>query len=218
MTGSPSVLVEIAGSDAAEPGVIDRSHFDGMYAESDDPWHMRASWYEERKRAVLLASLPSARFASAYEPGCAAGDLTLPLARRCQKLLASDGSERAVLQTRQRLATKKNVAVMQAWLPDEWPEGHFDLIVLSEFLYYLAPPALDRLLQCVVKAKTVDGVVVACHWRAPIEGCALAGDALHQRVHAKLQMPRISRYIDDDFCLDVWQSAAFSAAQRESRR
>lgn len=203
---------------AASSNSIDRRHFDGMYFESDDPWHMRASWYEERKRAVLLASLPSVRFATAYEPCCAAGDLTLPLSRRCQRLLASDGSGRAVAQTRYRLATKKNVTVVQAWMPDEWPEGKFDLIVLSEFLYYLPLLELDRLLQSVLKAKTVDGVVVACHWREPIAGCALAGDALHQRLHAHLRMPRITRYIDDDFCLDVWQAGAFSAAQRESRR
>lgn len=203
---------------AAQPPLMDRHHFDGLYAESDDPWHLRASWYETRKRMVLLASLPNVHFASAYEPGCAAGDLTIALSSRCQQLLASDGSERAVLQTRQRLADTQNVDVVQAWLPDEWPPGQFDLIVLSEFLYYLAPPALDHLLQCVLKAKTLDGVVVACHWRAPIVGCALAGDALHQRLHAKLRMPRVSRYIDDDFCLDVWQAEALSAAQRESRR
>ncbi len=211
-------LVRRTVEDESHSNVIDRSHFDGMYSESDDPWHMRASWYEERKRAVLLASLPTARFASAYEPGCAAGDLTLPLSRRCQRLLASDGSERAVEQTRQRLATKKNVTVVQAWLPDEWPEGTFDLIVLSEFLYYLSLPALDRLLERVLEAKTVDGVVVACHWRAPIDGCALTGDALHQRLHARLRMPRVARYLDEDFCLEVWQDRAFSAAQRESRR
>lgn len=218
MTFASSPVASLEIDSAPVPPPIDRTHFDSMYAESDDPWHMRASWYEERKRAVLLASLPAARFHSAYEPGCAAGDLTLPLSRRCNRLLASDGIERAVAQTRQRLLTKPNVTVVQAWLPDEWPEGSFDLIVLSEFLYYLPLPALDRLLQRVLKAKTADAVVVGCHWRAPIAGCALAGDALHQRVHAKLRMPRVARYLDDDFCLDVWQAGSQSAAQREARR
>ena len=199
-------------------GGMDRSHFDALFAQSDDPWRMRSSWYEQRKRAVLLASLPAATFTSGYEPACAAGELTAPLSLRCQSLLSSDGSERAVRATRERIRGSDHVQVVQAWLPDEWPAGPFDLIVLSEFLYYLAPTALDRLAQRVQHSRTPHAVVVACHWRAPIEGCALAGEAVHARLSQMLEMPRIVHYLDDDFCLDIWQSGGQSAAQSESRR
>ena len=197
---------------------MNRQFFDLLYARSDDPWHLRASWYEQRKRAVLLASLPAARFAQAYEPGCATGLLTSDLAGRCDHLLASDGSARAVQQTRELVAEHPHVRVVQAWLPEEWPAGEFDLVVLSEFLYYLPLDALDRLLDCVVRTTSAGAAVVACHWRAPIEGCALAGDALHQRLQARLAMPQLAHYRDADFCLDVWQASAQSPAEIESRR
>lgn len=204
--------------DADASGGLQRGHFDALYGASDDPWHLRSSWYEERKRALLLASLPAATFSSAYEPACAAGELTAQLALRCERLLASDGNERAVQLTRERMAPNPNVRVMQAWLPGEWPAGPFDLIVLSEFLYYLSPDAVDALALRVLQSKTAGAVVVACHWRDPIEGCALDGPAVHQRLSLSLDMPRIAHYVDDDFCLDVWQSGEGSPAQKEQRR
>ena len=29
-----------------------REHFDAMYNAGDDPWHLKARWYEQRKRAL----------------------------------------------------------------------------------------------------------------------------------------------------------------------
>lgn len=196
----------------------DGAHFEAMYADNDDPWHMRASWYEQRKRAVLLASLPVACYESAYEPGCGNGELTLALARRCRQLLASDGSACAASHAAERLLHARHVNVVQAWLPEQWPEGQFDLVVLSEFLYYLDSAALDETLERVRACLSEGGTVVACHWRAPIAGCALNGDAVHERVHAGLALPRLARYLDTDFHLDVWQGVGASPAQREGRR
>ena len=46
-----------------------RSYFDALYAGSEDPYVVRHRWYEIRKRAVLLAALPRARYRRTYEPG-----------------------------------------------------------------------------------------------------------------------------------------------------
>ncbi|MCO5103944.1 MAG: nodulation S family protein [Burkholderiaceae bacterium] len=196
----------------------ERAHFDALYASSDDPWHLRASWYEQRKRGLLLASLPESRYAWAYEPACAGGELTRSLARRCKRLLASDGSEAAVALARRRLADMGQVQVRQAWLPDEWPEGRFDLIVLSEFLYYLRPQAIAQVAQQARAALLPGGTVVACHWRAPIAGCALGGDAVHRQLRADLALPQALSCVDADFCLDLWQDQLQSVAQRDGRR
>ena len=42
--------------------------FDEMYAAGDDPWRHEDSWYEERKRAVALASLPGRELGRVLEP------------------------------------------------------------------------------------------------------------------------------------------------------
>ena len=36
------------------------AYFDQLYRDDADPWLVRQRWYEERKRALLLACLPSA--------------------------------------------------------------------------------------------------------------------------------------------------------------
>lgn len=192
--------------------------FDALYAGSDDPWRFEGSWYEARKRRLLLASLPHARYAHAFEPGCATGLLTAELAPRCDHLLASDGAERALATAAARLAAAPQVRFARLWLPGDWPAGTFDLIVLSEFVYYLAPLDIDRLAACARAALSPGGVVAACHWRRAIDGCALAGDAVHERLHAQLGLQRVVDLHDADFRLGVWTSAASpSVADTECR-
>ena len=58
----------------------DREFFDEFYTEGADRWGFETRWYEKRKRAMTLASLPRERFGSAFEPGCAIGVLTAELA------------------------------------------------------------------------------------------------------------------------------------------
>lgn len=198
---------------------MDARFFETLYAREADPWRFDGSWYEARKRALLLASLPAERYASAFEPGCATGHLTAELAQRCDALLASDGSAAAALATRQRLQGQgqRHVTVMQAWLPRDWPgERRFDLIVLSEFLYYLSPADQAALAAAARASLHPGGTIAACHWRHPIPGCEDGGDAVHARLGTSLSLPQSMTLRDADFCLDVW-SADASAAAHEGR-
>ncbi|WP_375575015.1 class I SAM-dependent DNA methyltransferase [Paracidovorax oryzae] len=202
---------------SADGGAVPARHFEAMYAGSDDPWRFDGSWYEARKRRMLLAALPHERYARAFEPGCATGVLTADLAPRCGRLLATDGAARALSVAGHRLGPHPHVTLRRMWVPDEWPEGAFDLIVLSEFVYYLAPAAIDRLAQRVRASLAPDGVVAACHWRRPIEGCALGGDAAHARLENAMALHRVVETTDADFRLGVWTAATESVACREGR-
>jgi len=196
-------------------------HFDAMFSDSDDPWHFKTHWYEARKRALTLAGLPAARFTSAYEPGCANGELALALAPRCDRLLISDGSAKAVTLARERTAHLTHVEVRLAWLPDEWPDQAFDLIVVSEMAYYLDAAALDLLadrMRASLLPNWSNATVLACHWRPRIDGCAMSGDEVHRRLADRLALPQRCGYFDDDFRLDVWSLDARSVAEREGFR
>ncbi|MFX7891094.1 hypothetical protein ABTK46_19990, partial [Acinetobacter baumannii] len=46
----------------------------------------------------------------------------------------------------------------------DWPEGRFDLIVLSEFLYFLAQPDLAELVRRVGTGVEPGGDIVLVHW------------------------------------------------------
>lgn len=189
--------------------------FDSMYSGTDDPWHFKTRWYEQRKRGLTLACLPAARFASAYEPGCANGELSIALAPRCDRLLISDGSPKAVHVARERTGHLCHVEVRQAWLPDEWPDEQFDLIVVSELGYYLDVSSLDRLAERMRASLLPRGTLLACHWGEPIEGCALSGDDIHRRLARRLALPPLCSYSDGDLRLDVWSRDERSVAERE---
>ena len=190
-------------------------HFDAMFAAKDDPWSYKTRWYEARKRDLTLACLPSARYASGYEPGCANGELSAALAQRCDRLVISDGSPGAVTAARERTRQLAHVEVRQAWLPGQWPVERFDLIVISEWAYYLGANDIDTLALKIEASMESGGTLLACHWRHPIAGCVLDGDAVNRRLGNQLGWPRLLSLHDIDFRLDVWSSDPRSVAQRE---
>ena len=59
-----------------------REHFDAFYDRHEDPWGFESRWYEQRKRDVLMASLPHRRLGRVLEIGCATGLLTAELTLR----------------------------------------------------------------------------------------------------------------------------------------
>lgn len=197
---------------------IDARYFRHLYAQGDDPWGYRTRWYEQRKRALAAACLPDRRYASGFEPGCAGGDLAAVLAPRCERYLAADLDPTAVEAARRLLAPLPQAQVRQLSLPEGWPANErFDLVVLSELGYYLGAAGLadaaGRARHAVTQAQ--GGVVLACHWRHPIEGCTLNGDAVDALLHQSLHLPRLLRHEEADFVLSVWASDGRSVAARE---
>lgn len=173
-------------------------YFDEVYAKGPDPWGFTSRWYEARKYAVTLAALPAPRYGRALEVGCSVGVLTQQLAERCDSLLAMDPSAAALDAARQRVPS--HVELRQGSVPQRWPSGPWDLVVLSEVLYYLDAGDLAALLDLVEADLAPGGTVVACHWRHPVTDYPQTGDAVHQHLS---RWPRLSRVEEQDFLLDV---------------
>lgn len=171
---------------------------DRLHEERDEPWHADTRWYEERKRALVLAMLPSHRHGATLEVGCSTGVLAAALAARCSRVLAVDSSDAAVRAARQRVEGLDNVVVERRDLPAEWPPGRFDLVVVSEVGYFLSPRDLERLVAAVVASLADDGVVVLCHWRHDVEGWVLDGRDVHTAFEAGAGWSRLATYRDDD--------------------
>jgi hypothetical protein len=194
-------------------------YFTRQYAGSPDPWGFRTRWYEQRKRDVTLACLPRPSYRSGFEPGCSIGVLSTALATRCERLLVADVDASAVATCRTQLAgsdLRDQVEVRQLRLPDEWPDGAFDLVVLSEVGYYLDSAALDRLLDRSVASLEDGGTLLACHWRHPVADYPLCGDTVQERVLARAELAPLVVHIEPDFRLDVLtKGAAPSPAQVE---
>lgn len=195
------------------PGTIEP--FDALYRDSADPWGTTTRWYERRKRGLLLAALPRERYGAVYEAGCGTGHISVELANRCDTLLASDASERALQVATAALAGRDNVTTALHRLPDDWPPGEFDLIVLSEVLYFVDEAACARVAAAARAAAGSSGIVVACDWRDAIEGRGQSGDDVHRHFERALDLPKSFEYVDADFVVSGWSRDTTSVGARE---
>lgn len=152
------------------------SYFDALYRADPDPWHFADSPYEAAKYAASLAALPSAHYAHAFEIGCSIGVFTRALAGRCDRILAVDAAEAALVQARLRLADMPRVRLARMEVPRDWPDACFDLIVLSEVLYYLDRASLRALAARLARALLPGGDVLMVHWIGETD-YPLSGDA-----------------------------------------
>ncbi|MDB5373969.1 MAG: methyltransferase type 12 [Belnapia sp.] len=151
-------------------------YFETLYAAAPDPWDFATSGYEAGKYAATLAALPRPHYAAALEIGCSIGVLTQMLAARCDRLLALDVAEGALATARARCAGLPVLDFRRMAVPGNWPEGSFDLILLSEVVYYLDRADVARLVERVCAALQPGGDVVLVHWTGATD-YPLSGDA-----------------------------------------
>ncbi|GAA3055678.1 hypothetical protein GCM10010464_20600 [Pseudonocardia yunnanensis] len=176
--------------------------FAALYAEGKDPWHAD-SWYERRKRSVVLASLPRDRYRAAFEPGCGTGELTLEIAGRCDQVLASDPVPAAAARARRLCLTADGVQVTSAALPEAVPAQAVDLAVFSEVLYYLDDATLAATVDRTLAALEPGADVVVVHWRGwPPEAPRDAG-ATHRLLSARPELDVLVEHTDEEFLLHV---------------
>ncbi|ASU85431.1 SAM-dependent methyltransferase [Nocardiopsis gilva YIM 90087] len=185
---------------------VDGTYFDAMYASCDDPWGFRTRWYERRKRAVSMAALPRERYGCAFEPGCSIGLLTRELSFRCDQVLAWEGAHEAASRTREELADAGNVRVVWARVPEKWPKDEFDLVVLSELLYYFDDQDLAAVLDLAWGSLRSGGTLLAVHWRHPVAEHTRSGDDAHRALAGLPGLGRLVEHREEDFLLDVYQA------------
>jgi LmbE family N-acetylglucosaminyl deacetylase len=190
--------------------------FESFYARHADPWGFQTRWYEQRKRALLMASLPSRHLGSVLEIGCSTGLITDELAERAAHVLAIDISAAAVDAARKRIGPRPDVTVSRGAVPEHWPAGVFDTVVLSEVGYYLSRDDLERTLELLKAALAEDGCVLACHWRHAVAEHPLTGDEVHAALRAVEAWDTLVHHEEEDFVLEVFtRRPAVSVARRE---
>lgn len=179
--------------------------FGTLYDAVDgDPWSTRSSWYESRKRAVLMATLPRERYEHCAEPACGTGALTQELADRCDAVTASDFVEAAVEATTAATSSLPGVRVAQAALPTSSavPDG-IDLAVLSEVLYYLGEADLVASIDRVADALRPGGDVVLAHWRGWPADAPRDAVSTHRRLLEDDRFEQLVEHVDEEFLLHV---------------
>jgi SAM-dependent methyltransferase len=194
---------------------ISREYFEQLYERRDDPWRLTTRWYERRKRAITMASLPRARFARGLEIGSSVGLLTAELAKSCDELVAVDISAHAVELARARTRDLPNVRVLNLDATSDLPSGKFDLVILSEVGYFWSAVVLTQAILNIKEQLTDDAVVLACHWRHEVADYLLAGDEVHRVIREASGLPLVATHLEEDFRIDVLGTDGRSVARRE---
>jgi len=197
--------------------------FERLYAGAEDPWRYLSSPYERRKRALTLAMLSRPRYGRAVEAGASIGVLTAELAARADRVVGLEASPLAVERAQARLADLPHAEVRRAVLPGEWPQDlggplsgddvpasgasprpgvvrrqEIDLAVVSEIGYFLQPDELDALVERIDRDLALDGEMVACHWRQPVQGWPLDGDDVHARLAEDPRWRTVAEHLEAD--------------------
>ncbi|MET1038971.1 MAG: SAM-dependent methyltransferase [Aeromicrobium sp.] len=177
-------------------------YFEHLYAESADPWQLAEREYELRKYGITVASLPRRRYRRAYEPGCSIGVLTGFMASHCDDLLATDPVGSPLARAREAVPDP-HVRFEQGRVPEDWPTGQLDLIVLSEILYYLSEAERLQVADRIDETLAPDGHLVLVHWRWPFEAATCTGDEAHADLRSRARVTPVVEHVEQDFRLEV---------------
>jgi SAM-dependent methyltransferase len=194
-------------SEPAPAESLPPSYFDAVYAANADPWNFEASPYEAAKYAATLAALPRPQYERAFEAGCSIGVLTAQLAARCTELLAVDVSARALIAARTRCAAFPHVRLERRRMPEEFPAGRFDLIVVSEVGYYLSQPDLQTFCRRIAEALAPGGHALLVHWTPRVHDYPLTGDQVHETFAAetKAELRALRHARGEKYRLDLFE-------------
>jgi SAM-dependent methyltransferase len=186
----------VTGAPSRPASSLPASYFDALYGRDADPWRFRTSGYERAKYDATLAALPRPRYRRGLEVGCSVGVLTRDLAERCDALLAVDAAERALAAARATCADRPNVEFARLRVPAEWPVGAaapFDLILLSEVVYYFDRADVARLAERVRGTLAPGGDCLLVHWTGDTDYPLSGDDAAESFIAAASRFASVTR-------------------------
>ncbi|MHB1544338.1 MAG: class I SAM-dependent DNA methyltransferase [Gammaproteobacteria bacterium] len=165
--------------------------FEAIYRGNHDPWASASTRYryQRRKYDTLISLLPNRQFERALDVGCGTGVLTRQLAPLVGQVVGLDIAPAALELARIQSVQHANLRFAQcdALALDAARFGQFDLVMVADVFYYLAPlddAVLKRLARQIVSLL------------APGGHCLLA----HQYFFRIDAPSRLTRRIHDAFC------------------
>lgn len=185
---------------------LDSEYFKGVYDANDDPWNFETSEYEAKKYKATIAALPDNHYENALEIGCSIGVLTQLLAQRCDHLLATDISDKALELAQMRCEKIENVTFKKLNFQYELPEDQFDLIMISEVAYYLSPQDWEEAIVTLHHRLKKGGNIVLVHWLPEVHDYPQTGDEVHQTFEKLMNGKMTSVFSNraESYRIDVW--------------
>ena len=183
--------------------------FNEFYSHGDDPWHFESSPYERSKYQATLAALPRETYQSAFEIGCSIGVLTKMLSPKCKKLLAVEPADVPLQKAKERLKDEPHVRLQKMFVPQDFPQEQFDLILLSEVGYFLSWEDLQKLAGLMIEHLQSGGQLLLVHWTPVVPEFPLTGDEVHDYFmnlcRQKKHLKQVLHQRHEKFRLDLFE-------------
>ena len=119
-----------------------------------------------------------------------------------------DAAATVVSAARRTCEHRQNVELDVGTVPDRWPTGLFDLVVLSEIGYYVDLQGVARLRNRAIESLRPGGTMIAVHWLGHSSDHVLHGDQVHGALEdRRLQhcVTHRDRAVEHGFRADVWR-------------
>jgi SAM-dependent methyltransferase len=197
---------------------LDGAYFDALYAADPDPWRFGSSPYEAAKYDDTIVALEGQRAQSALEVGCSIGVLTRRLAACCDRLVATDVAAAALDEARRCCSDLINVEFRLARSAGDAMHGRFDLIVLSEVVYYWDDCGISSVAGAIEASLVSGGRLMLVHWLGETDYPKSADDAVGALRAALggvvcVQISERRKH----YRLDVWRRAPLAETRRKPR-
>ena len=153
---------------------VDMIHLQSLYADSHDPWDFENSAYEQSKFKATCEALSRDHYEATFELGCGNGQLARHLSEVSRDYTGMDAVDTALAAARKVVPAG---TFLTGYYPCPLPDGAFDLIVLSEILYFLDHKGIS-LLAVDIGAHWPNAEVVCVTWLGQSGNELQGGDAV----------------------------------------
>ena len=176
-----------------------------MYEKNADPWNFKTSQYEHAKYQDTIDSLPRKQYQNTLEVGCSNGVLTNQIASVTGRLVSIDVSEVALKDARERNKKHTNITFDKVRYPQNTPKGPFDLIMLSEVVYYWTKEDVALASRQVLSELAPHGDVILVHWLGETDYPLSGDDAVECFIeNTKQDLKIVKQKREEKYRLDVF--------------
>lgn len=189
------------------PKSLSSEYFERMFAGDPDPWKFETSAYEAEKYDHTIASLGPNHFERALEVGCANGVLTQRFSNICESIVAIDVSDTALQRARHRNLNSTHVQFCNMRFPHQTPSGSFDLILLSEVVYYWSAADIAAAGEWIERHIAPKGDLLLVHWIGETDYPQTGDDAVRLLRQSLPNFQTIESDRRDAYRLDLWRAA-----------
>lgn len=168
-------------------GAISLSGFEAKFEADADPWDTWRSRYEAVKRDALSKAIGLRSYARGLELAAGNGSNTPMIAARTRRLLVTDGTRAGAALMQRRFASSPRISVVRHDAGTSLPGHRFELIVISELLYYLGDQAFAVLAGEVGRTLAPGGRLVMLHHEQNFADRARQAGSVHRDFLARLQ-------------------------------